>query len=84
MTFLISLLTGFRASRLFGPVMWALGAVAVFLAVFFAGSAWNDRGQEIEELETDNATHQRINDGQDDARACGDGWFERLRCHRGE
>jgi HAMP domain-containing protein len=62
MTFLISLLTGFRASRLFGPVMWALGAVAVFLAVFFAGSAWNDRGQEIEKLQNDIETGDRIDE----------------------
>lgn len=74
----------FFASRLFRPLAIGAGAVTALGALALFISAFNDRGHLIDELEKDNATHERINEGQDNARACSGGWIERLRCHRGE
>ena len=58
---------------------------AVALVLVFGAGWWlaaRDASQraDIDRLRDDAATQERIDDAQNDSRACGDGWLDRLRC----
>lgn len=78
MTAILSLLTGFRASSLFKPVMAFLGAVLLVLGIFWAGASWNDTKRDnqdlkdrIEAKEKADEITDEVNGRDDDDLTCG-------------
>lgn len=67
MTAILSILTGFRTSALFKPVMAFLGAVLLVLGIFWAGASWNDTKRDnkelIDQIETKDKINEAISDG---------------------